>query len=100
MEGKGAIARRIIPSRCSGTPALSGAAIGSGMLSEPLKMLSTELSTNQSATTVRAIAKAAQIDGTTVGLGWLMYGGEYANHAVDEEDLRRFYRGEAKLMRR
>ena len=49
--------------------------------------------------TLRAIAKAADFDGTPVGLGWLVFGSDYVKHAVDDEEFLRYYNAERKLMR-
>lgn len=50
--------------------------------------------------TLRAIAKTAHFDGTSVGLSWLVFGADYAKHAVEEDEFLRFYGAERKLMRR
>jgi hypothetical protein len=50
--------------------------------------------------TLRAIAKTAHFDGTSVGLSWLVFGADYAKHAVEEDEFLRFYDAERKLMRR
>lgn len=50
--------------------------------------------------TLRAIAAAANFDGTAVGLGWLVYGAEYVNSVVAEDDFLRYYGSERMLMRR
>ena len=50
--------------------------------------------------TLRAIAKAANFDGTAVGLPWLAYGNDYARVAIDEESYLRYYGADRKLMRR
>ena len=48
--------------------------------------------------TLRAIAKAAHFDGTAVGLGWLVYGADYARVAIDEENFLRYYGNEQTLI--
>jgi hypothetical protein len=50
--------------------------------------------------TLRAIAKTARFDGTAVGLGWLVFGTDYAKYAVEEEDFLSYYDAERKFMRR
>jgi hypothetical protein len=50
--------------------------------------------------TLRAMAAAAHFDGTLVGLGWLVYGADYPNHAVTDDEFQQYYRGENKLLRR
>ena len=50
--------------------------------------------------TLRAIAKTAHFDKTSVGLGWLVFGADCAKHVVEEEEFLRYYDAERKLMRR
>ena len=44
--------------------------------------------------TLNAIAKAGGFDQTVTGLRWLVYGNDYANHAVELKEYLEYYEGE------